>query len=68
MSTANSSPETRQRAESLAGQIGARHIAIDIDVAVDANLAIFQQVRTRTHLVTKFTIKFTSQKINMTTC
>ena len=44
MGTGNSSAETRQRAESLAQQIGARHMAIDIDVVVDAHLAVFHQV------------------------
>ncbi len=44
MGCANSSLETRQRAEALAGQIGSHHLYIDIDTAVDANLAIFSQV------------------------
>ncbi|XP_064397705.1 glutamine-dependent NAD(+) synthetase-like isoform X2 [Halichondria panicea] len=47
MGSANSSLETRQRAEALAGQIGSHHLYIDIDTAVDANLAIFSQVSGR---------------------
>ncbi|XP_050067500.1 glutamine-dependent NAD(+) synthetase [Anopheles maculipalpis] len=42
MGTENSSRETRQRAATLAGQIGSSHLDIGIDGAVSALLAIFQ--------------------------
>uniref|UniRef100_A0A182KGG7 Glutamine-dependent NAD(+) synthetase n=1 Tax=Anopheles christyi TaxID=43041 RepID=A0A182KGG7_9DIPT len=42
MGTENSSRETRQRAATLAGQIGSSHLDIGIDVAVSALLGIFQ--------------------------
>ena len=44
MGTVNSSPETRDRAQRLAEQIGTNHISIGVDEAVSANLAIFAQV------------------------
>ena len=44
MGSANSSHETKQRAGSLARQIGANHKEISIDEVVDANLQAFSQV------------------------
>lgn len=44
MGTTNSSNETKERAKTLASQIGSNHLDITIDDVVDANLAIFAQV------------------------
>ncbi|XP_062539690.1 glutamine-dependent NAD(+) synthetase isoform X1 [Armigeres subalbatus] len=44
MGSENSSKETRQRATSLANQIGSYHLEINIDGAVSALLAIFNTV------------------------
>ena len=41
MGTANSSLETKQRAQELASQIGSNHLSIVIDVAVNAILSIW---------------------------
>ncbi|KAI1171259.1 NAD+ synthase [Nemania sp. FL0916] len=43
MSTVNSSHETNSRAERLAAQIGARHLSIPIDEAVQASLSIIDK-------------------------
>ena len=46
LATRNSSSETRERARSLASQIGANHLDTDIDAAVSASTAIFSEVYT----------------------
>ena len=44
MGSTNSSHETKQRAGSLARQIGANHKEVNIDDVVEANLDVFAQV------------------------
>ncbi len=48
MGTSNSSRETRRRAAELARQIGAVHVDIDIDTAVNAFHALFSRVTGKT--------------------
>eukprot|EP00045_Choanoeca_perplexa_P012688 m.139808 g.139808 ORF g.139808 m.139808 type:complete len:698 (-) comp16099_c0_seq4:1105-3198(-) len=44
MGTTNSSAETRNRAKTLAAEIGAYHYDIDIDIVVDALVKLFETV------------------------
>ena len=48
MGTVNSSDSTRQRAQTLADEIGADHLDVKIDRAVDAMASLFAYITGRT--------------------
>ena len=63
MGTANSSRKTKERAKTLASQIGTNHLDITIDDAVDANLAIFAQVSTFLGVVRSITTQVQDRNV-----
>ena len=44
MGTVNSSPQTQQRAQRLAGQVGADHLDVRIDSVVEAMALLFATI------------------------
>ncbi|KAI0553618.1 NAD+ synthase [Xylaria curta] len=62
MGTVNSSEETRSRAEILSKRIGAYHMSIQIDTAVQANLSI---IKDALHFEPRYTVEGGTQAENL---